>query len=96
MGNEFNSIVGDDGVIIVDPGVAPPLAMPVVEAFQEITDKPVKAIIYTHGHLDHLGGSAVFYKPDEAGGGFEANDMKCRPFAPQTPASPDYVSVHLR
>ena len=57
-------IVGDDGVIIVDPGMAPPMAMPVVKAFQEVTDKPVKAIIYTHGHFDHVGGSAAFYKPD--------------------------------
>ncbi len=40
-------IVGDDGVIIVDPGQMPLMASRVRKAFEEITDKPVKAIIYT-------------------------------------------------
>ncbi len=35
-------------------------AQPVAEAFRQITDKPVKAIVYTHGHGDHTGGAAVF------------------------------------
>lgn len=54
-------IVGDDGVVIIDPGQAPPLARPVREAFAEITDKPVRAIIYTHSHGDHTNGAAPFY-----------------------------------
>ena len=27
---------------------------------REITDKPIKAVIYSHGHGDHIGGSAAF------------------------------------
>ncbi|MGI9270524.1 MAG: TSUP family transporter, partial [Woeseiaceae bacterium] len=54
-------IVGDDGVIIVDPGIAPPMAEKMLAAFREITDKPVKAIIYTHGHGDHTNAASVFY-----------------------------------
>lgn len=55
-------IVGDDGVIIVDPGQMAILASRVRKAFEEITDKPVKAIIYTHGHGDHYNGAPAFYE----------------------------------
>lgn len=54
-------IVGDDGVVIVDPGQAPPLAQPVRDEFEKITNKPVKAIIYTHAHGDHVNGAAPFF-----------------------------------
>ena len=53
-------IVGDDGIILVDTGMSPPHAMAVNQAFREITDLPVKGIIYTHGHGDHTGGASVF------------------------------------
>lgn len=56
-------IVGDDGVIIVDPGQLPALAQKVRAEFEKITDKPVKAIIYTHGHGDHVNGAPAFYAP---------------------------------
>lgn len=55
-------IVGTDGVIIVDPGQMPLLASRVRKAFEEITDKPVKAIIYTHSHGDHVNGAPAFYE----------------------------------
>lgn len=55
-------IVGDDGVIIVDPGIAVPLTERVRDAYRNITDKPVKAIIYTHGHRDHTNGARVYYE----------------------------------
>jgi len=54
-------IVGDDGVIIVDPGQQVPAAQRVRAAFEKITTKPVKAIIYTHGHGDHTNGAGAFY-----------------------------------
>lgn len=56
-------IVGDDGVIIIDPGQRVSAAQKVREAFQRITDKPVKAIIYTHDHGDHVNGAGAFYEP---------------------------------
>ena len=55
-------IVGDDGVIIIDPGQQIPLAAKVRAEFEKITDKPVVAMIYTHGHFDHTGGAAAFYE----------------------------------
>ena len=56
-------IVGEDGVIIVDPGQAPPFAAKVRAEFDKIAAKPVKAIIYTHGHGDHTNGAPPFFEP---------------------------------
>lgn len=58
-------IIGDDGVIIVDPGNAPSFSQQVADEFAKITDKPIKAIIYTHSHTDHVGGASVFYRADQ-------------------------------
>jgi uncharacterized sulfatase len=57
-------IVGEDGVIIIDPGQQVAAAREVRAEFAQITDKPVVAIIYTHGHGDHTNGSPAFYEPD--------------------------------
>ncbi len=53
-------IVGDDGVIIVDTTESKSSARLVKAEFDKITDKPVKAIIYTHNHTDHIFGAQVF------------------------------------
>jgi uncharacterized sulfatase len=57
-------IVGDTGVIIIDPGQTIPGSRRVREEFAKITSKPVAAIIYTHSHPDHTGGSAAFVGED--------------------------------
>ncbi len=53
-------IEGDDGVIIVDTMTTNQEAATVLAEFRRITDKPVKAIIYTHNHADHVFGAEVF------------------------------------
>lgn len=58
-------IVGSNGVIIIDPGMVPSAAAKVRKEFENITDKPVKAIIYTHGHFDHTNGAIAFYEKDK-------------------------------
>ncbi|WP_428310146.1 alkyl sulfatase dimerization domain-containing protein [Hydrocarboniphaga sp.] len=60
-----NSILleGDDGVVIVDTMETREAAEQVRDEFRKISDKPVKAIIYTHSHPDHIGGAAVFGGP---------------------------------
>ncbi len=57
-----NSIMieGDDGLIIVDTMESVEEAEQVLAAFRKISSKPVKAIIYTHNHADHVFGSTVF------------------------------------
>lgn len=59
--SNVSMIVGDDGVIIIDTGLDLPGASKIVEQFKKITDKPVKAIIYTHSHGDHTGGTTAFF-----------------------------------
>ena len=59
-------IVGDDGVIIIDPGQQVPAARLVRAEFEKITDKPIRAIIYTHGHSDHTNGSPAFFNSANA------------------------------
>jgi len=55
-------IVGDDGLIIVDPGENDDSAIKVRAAFKKANKKawkkPVKAVLYTHRHPDHAFGSA--------------------------------------
>lgn len=53
-------IVGTDGVVIIDTGLAVPHAQRILAEFKKITDKPVRAIVYTHGHVDHTAGTPVF------------------------------------
>ncbi len=62
-----NSIMieGDDGIIIVDTLSTYEAAKNVISEFRKITDKPVKAIIYTHGHLDHVHGTGAFLEEGE-------------------------------
>ncbi len=54
-------IVGNDGVIIIDTGLDVAGGAVIARKFREITDKPVKAIIFTHSHGDHTGGATAFF-----------------------------------
>lgn len=51
---------GEDGVVIVDTLESRGRAEEVLAAFREITTKPVKAVILTHNHADHVFGGLVF------------------------------------
>ncbi|MHA6833490.1 alkyl sulfatase dimerization domain-containing protein [Ralstonia pseudosolanacearum] len=53
-------IQGDDGSIIIDTSANPVDAKNILEAFGSRLKQPVKAIIYTHNHPDHTGGTSVF------------------------------------
>lgn len=57
-----NSIMveGDDGVIIIDTMETMEEGREVREAFRAVVDKPVRAIIYTHNHTDHVFGAQAF------------------------------------
>jgi len=54
-----NSILieGKDGLIIVDTMESVENARMVLGEFKKISDKPVRAIIYTHNHVDHVLGA---------------------------------------
>jgi alkyl sulfatase BDS1-like metallo-beta-lactamase superfamily hydrolase len=48
-----------EGTVVIDTLLMPPLAQKMREKICE-TGGPVKHIIYTHGHRDHVGGAAAF------------------------------------
>ena len=58
-------IVGDDGVIIIDPGQQVTAARSVRAEFEKISSKPIRAIIYTHSHADHVNGTPAFVDQNE-------------------------------
>ncbi|MBI1739730.1 MAG: MBL fold metallo-hydrolase [Acidobacteriales bacterium] len=60
-GGNIGASVGDDGIVVVDDQYAP-LADRIQEALKGITDKPVRFIINTHYHEDHVGGNEFFQK----------------------------------
>lgn len=62
-----NSILieGTDGVIVVDTMEGAGAARAVKAEFDKITTKPVKAIIYTHNHYDHIMGAKIFAGDDQ-------------------------------
>ncbi len=62
-------IVGDDGVIIVDPPEDVNKGRITLEEFRKFSDKPVKAVIYSHWHIDHFGGVAAFASHEDAASG---------------------------
>jgi cyclase len=53
--------VGDEGVLVVDTGLAAN-APKVLEAIKKLSDKPIRWILNTHFHPDHTGGNETLAK----------------------------------
>ena len=50
-------VEGDTGVIVIDPLVSKETAAAALALYREHRgDRPVRAVIYTHSHIDHFGG----------------------------------------
>jgi alkyl sulfatase BDS1-like metallo-beta-lactamase superfamily hydrolase len=62
-------IEGDDGIIIIDPGESVQMAASVKAQFRKITNKPVKAIIYSHNHIDHISGVRAWATNEQVSSG---------------------------
>lgn len=58
-------VEGDDGIIIIDTLDSEEAAAEVMAEFRKITDKPVKAVIYTHNHYDHIVGVKAFVSQED-------------------------------
>ena len=56
-----NSIMleAPEGLIIVDVTETMESGREVFKAFRRITNRPIKAVIYTHNHADHIFGAEV-------------------------------------
>ena len=53
-------IEGKDGLVIIDVMESPDTAREVLTEFRRITTKPIRGIILTHFHFDHINGLEVF------------------------------------
>src|SRR5712672_4367932 len=53
-------IVTPQGVIATDPASYLRPAKPYIDAINAVTDKPIKYVIYSHHHYDHIAGGQPF------------------------------------
>jgi glyoxylase-like metal-dependent hydrolase (beta-lactamase superfamily II) len=57
-------IVTDDQVVAIDAGTSEANAHAALEAFRKVSDKPLRTVIVTHSHWDHIGGLKAYLGPD--------------------------------
>ena len=60
-GGNITLQVGNEGVLLVDTGLAP-ISDKVIAAIRKISDEPIRYIINTHIHRDHTGGNEAIAK----------------------------------
>jgi glyoxylase-like metal-dependent hydrolase (beta-lactamase superfamily II) len=54
------AIIGDDGVLVVDSGHFPSLTRRVIAEIRKLTNKPVRYLVNTHWHADHITGNYLY------------------------------------
>jgi cyclase len=54
------AVIGDEAVLVVDSGRFPTLARRMVAEIRKRTAKPVRYLVHTHWHLDHIVADAMF------------------------------------
>src|SRR5260370_1108466 len=59
-GHQSMFIVTSQGVIATDPISYLRPAKPYIDAIKAVTDKPIKYVIYSHHHYDHIAGGQPF------------------------------------
>src|SRR5438876_6815078 len=59
-GHQSIFIVTPQGVIATDPISYLRPAKPYIDAIKAVTDKPIKYVIYSHHHYDHIAGGKPF------------------------------------
>ena len=60
-GGNLGLITGDDGVVLIDDGLEPLVAV-TIAAIEALTGDPVNFVINTHAHGDHTGANEVLHK----------------------------------
>src|SRR5690242_6602739 len=53
-------IINDSDVVVVDTTLTPGTARETIAALKQLTDKPVKYVINTHWHDDHIMGNQTY------------------------------------
>ena len=59
-GHQSMFVVTSKGVIATDPISYERPAKPYIDAIKAVTDKPIKYVIYSHHHYDHIAGGKPF------------------------------------
>jgi len=62
-------IEGDDGIIVYDTSVCLEAGQHIMAEIRKVTDKPIKAIFYSHHHTDHYNGAAALVSADQVAAG---------------------------
>ncbi len=62
-------IITDEGLLIIDPPMAKEAGDEMMIEFRKVTNKPVKAIVYTHNHIDHVAGVKAFTNEEDVASG---------------------------
>jgi len=72
VGHQSMFIVTPEGVIATDPiGERRPAAQAYIAEIKKITNAPIRYVIYSHSHLDHIAGGKAF---KDAGATFVAHE----------------------
>lgn len=61
--NNMGFIVTDEGVVVIDTGMTPEIGREFLADIGKATDKPVRYVIFTHYHYDHVDGAVAFQAP---------------------------------
>jgi cyclase len=59
-GSNAGFVIGEDGVVVIDTFQDADAAKQLLAEIQKLTKLPVKFVVNTHYHLDHVTGNAVF------------------------------------
>jgi len=59
-GGNTGFVIGDNSVLVVDTFISQTPARDLLSEIRKITNLPVKYVVNTHYHLDHVAGNAVF------------------------------------
>lgn len=53
-------IVNDSEVVVVDSHASPEIGRSLLAEIRKVTDKPIRFLVLTHKHRDHVGGASAF------------------------------------
>jgi glyoxylase-like metal-dependent hydrolase (beta-lactamase superfamily II) len=78
-------LVGDGAIVAIDAGTTETSARDAVAALRTVSQAPIKYVVLTHGHWDHVGGLAAVREPGSiviAGANFPEELARSRRYRP--------------